>query len=322
MKLNIIIAMSILLTSIAGCASHERLVDTTSSSLREPVHADELLTWVDQELSPYITEQFQQHPWLRNKSFAIVAMEGEDILPQINQVTEEIRVNLAQRLRRAHGVRMIWRPVQKPWKHHRSIKDVVRDAQCIDLNPIEVFVGIETRRLMTGELQITVNAVDSRQRQWIPNFGLDWRGRVSSDVLAALNNSHVDERLRGLRPLPFAENEPDLLASYLATNLSCLFAMGMDDYSNMLVFVDRDELSSSTGVTASAFSLLDNYLNKMNGVQITDNRHQATVIMEREVVDIGSGMMVLWTKNTFQDGSRVQGIETEVYVRTEKKSSP
>lgn len=321
MKL-IIIALCMFLASMAGCVAHERPVDTASSPLRESVRADNLLTWVDNELAPYITQQFQQHPWLRNKSFAIVAMEGEDILPQINQVTEEIRSNLAQKLRRAQGVRMIWRPVQEPWKHHRTIQDVVRDAQCIDLDPIEVFVGIETRRLMTGELQITVNAIDSRQRQWIPSFGLDWRGRVSNDVLTALNNIHVDERLRGLRPLPFAETEPDLLASYLATNLSCLFATGMDDYSDMLVFVDRDELSRSAGVTASAFNLLDNYLNRMNGVRITDNRHQATVIMEREVVDIGSGMMVLWIKNTFQDGSRVQGIETEVYVQTEKKSSP
>jgi hypothetical protein len=314
MSVRVTIILALAMLTLPGCATQEGARHSQHTVDMGPAHTNELFTWAEDVLTPYIMETFQQHSWLRNRKFALVAMEGEDILPEINQVAEEIRTGLAQRLCRIPGLNMSWRPVQKPWSHHRNMYDITKQVECVDLDPIEVFVGIETRELMTGELQVSVNAVDIKQRQWVPNFGLDWRGQVPQTVMAALDKAHVDERLRGLRPLPFEDTEPDLVAAYLATNLSCLLSRGIQNYEEMVIFVDYDD--SSPGVTSTAFELLDSYLNKMNGVRLTNSRQQATVIMERKVVDLRDGIMQLWVRSTFQDGSRLQGIETEVYVRS------
>jgi len=317
--------MLLLLTMIiAGCATQE-VISRLSNNDHKPLknaEAGEIIQWVDQELAPYIEKQFKQHPWLKNKTFSIGAMRDEDILPEINRLSEEIRIRLAQHLRGAQGVQMSWRPVQEPLQHHRSMDNLANNLECIDMDPVEIFVGIETRQLMSGELQINVSAVDKEDQQWVPNFGKNWRGLASRNVMDSLNMTKVDERLRGLRPLPFEPDEPDLLASYLATNLSCLFQRGVENHEELMVFVDRDKGSQNPSVVNRAFEMLDSYLNRMNRVRITDHKDKANVVMERNVVDVNESLMVLWVRNTFQDGSRVQGVETEVYVRKEKKSSP
>lgn len=323
MKIRTYMAIIFLLISfMASCATQKdsRSLSGDKNTL-DTAGAGEIMKWVDQDLAPYIEEQFQRHPWLKNKSFSVGAMQDEEILPKIDRLSEEIRLQLVQHLRSAQGVQMAWRPIQEPLKHHRNMDELTENIDCVDMDPIEIFVGIEIRRLITGEIQINVNAVDKKEERWVPNFGHSWEGQVNDKLLKALDSKDVDERLRGLRPLPFESDEPDLLASYLATNLSCLFKRGVDNHDELSIYVDQKQGVTDLRVISRAFEMLDSYLNKMNRVRITNREDKADVVMKRNVVDIDEEMVVLWVKNTYQDGSRVQGVETEVYVQTEKKSS-
>ncbi len=98
---------------LAACLTPQRAAEMTGNARIQD--GGELMVWVEQTLAPYLVTQFHQNPSLKNKPFALVAMSGEDILPEISALAEDIRTLLVHYLRRTPGINMRWRPVQQPF---------------------------------------------------------------------------------------------------------------------------------------------------------------------------------------------------------------
>ena len=105
----------------------------------------------------------------------------------------------------------------QPWEHHRSGGRVA----CDTASSARYYVGIDVTHASGDSYRVSVRALDISTAAWVTGFAKSWQGRLTRRQQQALAERRADEYLRGLRVLPFAPGESDLLAAYVARNLSC-----------------------------------------------------------------------------------------------------
>jgi hypothetical protein len=128
----------------------------------------------------------------------------------------------------------------------------------------------------------------------------------------ALNREQPDDYLRGLRPLPFSDRQPDLLAAYLARNLSCLMRQGVVD--DPVVYVE-DVAGQNPKVFHTTMELVGKYLARFREVEITDDPDHANVTVVSEIHAIHQNLHQVWVAARYpQAGNYLPGAETEAYV--------
>lgn len=265
-----------------------------------------LYDWVEGELLPYLSTELSRNPRLAGRPILIAGLQDGEISTEIDDLTDEIRMRLLNGLVRTKGINLLCRPNRKPWEPHRSLQKV----RCIDRPLPEIYIGIVCRLLpASDDLQVTLWALDLREDIWITGFGASWTGPATREQRAALSRRHVDEHLRGLRPLPFTVDQVDLVASYLARKLSCLIRdLGED------VQVYQEDVNTATTFDR-VFGLVDNYLNQLREVEIIERKDKADVLMKREVQHIAGDLYQIWIQSVLRkNGRRLPGTDTEVYL--------
>lgn len=293
-----------------GCATMTP-APATQSSKREQA----LNTWVDTELAPYLAEQLSNHPRFRGEPVLLVSMSGADVTPDIDELTESIRDQLHGELLNARGVNLIWRPTVKPWQHHRSLSKV----DCDDNRQVHYFIGIDTKLTPEGDMRVAVRGLDVEEQSWVSGFGKQWRGAASARHARALTRRHTDEYLRGLRVLPFEDAQSDLLAAYLARNLSCLVRqIGSDE-----ILMYPEPLAQSPKTLQTTLDLVGNYLARFREVRVTTKRSEANFVLRGEAHDIHEGLYQLWALVESTDsGEHLQGADTEAYIKVQSARPP
>ncbi len=303
-------ATLLVLITAGGCgiAGNDHTGSTFSGSSSEN-HVHTFNDWVDCELLPYVEDEMARNTWLKGRPFKVVAMRDDEILPEISNLSAELRKKITDRLAMTWGVIPVWNPARKPWKHHRNLAEL----QCHDLKPAAVYIGLDCRRSPINPelLQVSVRALDLQEKTWVPGFGIAWSGPGNPPELAALAVSNPDEHLLGLRPFPMNGDQADLVAEYLAENLSCLVReSGEED-----VRIYQHITGSHNHFVDISFRLVDNYLNKFRDVTIVENPEIANILLKWEFFDLGNGLHQLWIQCTYlNDGKRIPGTDTGVYV--------
>ena len=258
MKKWLVPAFAAFVMTVAACAGtppqQENEVAPRSANLNR---------WVEEILSPYLVEQLGAHPKFKGRPFFIVRMKGDDVQAEIDDLTGQIREKIMDALMARPGINLAWRPAVRPWRHHQTLEDVT----CGDYRKLEFYVGIDTGLTKVDRrLYVKVRCLDLKEASWVSGFGMSWEGTPGGSQLAALDRGRTDEYLRGLRPLPFTGTQPDLLAAYLARNLSCLLKQReMDDIK---VYVDR-KTAPGTPYFQTVFDLAGNYLARFREVRVT-----------------------------------------------------
>ena len=284
----------------AGCAQQPtRLSEDNGSSLQH---------WLDAELAPYLAEQLSQHPRFKGEPAILVQLDGPDIQPDIDGLTRNIRDQLMDSLLTDVGVRLPWQPQQQQAQHHRRLDQV----QCGRIRDANYYIGIEITRTATAQYRASVRALDVRASEWVSGFGKHWSGSLTSSELRALQERRTDESLRGLRVLPFSSGHPDLAATYLANNLSCL--LRQQDEEDLVIYVEK--LKSDQPRLRTLLSLIGNNLSRYREVRVTDVRKEANFFLRGETYEIQSGLFQVWVvlhpKNS---GEHLVGMDTATYVR-------
>ncbi len=268
--------------------------------------ADEgLFTWVDQELTPYLAEQLTRHPRFKGEPVLVVAMSGADVLPDIDRLSDTLRSRIMDSLLETSGVNLLWRPTVRPWRHHRRPER----ADCRDQSEVHYYLGIEISPVPGGQTRVRVRALDLRDESWVTGFGKHWQGTLSTAQSLARSQRHPDEYLRGLRVLPFTAEQPDLLAAYLAGNLSCLLR-GHGDEERLVHLVLSDEAGDPT--LRTTLELVGNYLARYRTVRLTDDANRANLDLKGKRHTIHSGLHQVWASlHSRAEGGRV---DTAAYV--------
>ncbi|MFP3982887.1 MAG: hypothetical protein ACLFV2_04265 [Desulfurivibrionaceae bacterium] len=308
MKLRPIIVITLLLL-MAGCTTTTgtRIGTSSTGGSHNTISSKcTLYDWVEGELLAYLSTELTRNPRLSGRPFLVAGLQDGEISTEIDDLTNEIRLRLMTGLARTKGINLLWQSALKPWEHHRSLQEV----GCVDQTLPEIYIGIDCKLLpASGDLQVTLWAMDLREEMWITGFGASWIGPATREQRTALSHRHVDEHLRGLRPLPFTEDQVDLVASYLARKLSCLIR---DLGEDILVYQENVNQATTSG---RVFGLVDNYLNQFREVKIIERKDKANVLMKREVQPITGDLYQIWIHSVLRkNGMRLPGTDTEVYL--------
>lgn len=284
----------------AGCAQHPtRPAQGEDSSLQH---------WLDTELAPYLAQQLGQHPRFKGESVILVRLDGPDIQADIDGLTRSMRDQLMDSLLTDAGVRLPWQPQQQPAQHHRRLDQV----ECGRIRDANYYIGIEITRSATAQYRVSVRALDVRAGEWVSGFGNSWSGALTSGELRALQERRSDESLRGLRVLPFSSGHPDLAASYLANNLSCL--LRQQDEEDLVIYVES--LKSDQPRLRTLLGLIGNNLSRYREVRVTDARKESNFLLRGEAHEVQSGLYQLWVVLHPKDsGEHLIGMDTATYVR-------
>ena len=298
---------ALLLLLAGGCGQHPlRAVPDTASSLQD---------WVDGELAPYVSQQLGQHPRFKGEPVIIVRLDGDDIQPDIDGLTRSLRDQLMDSLLQTSGVHVPWQPQQQPAQHHRRLDQV----QCGRIRDASYYLGIEIARTASARFRVSVRALDVRAGQWVSGFSQHWSGSLTANELRALQERRSDESLRGLRVLPFSAGQPDLAATYLANNLSCL--LQQQDVEELRIKVAA--LTSDQPQLRTLLQLIGNNLSRYHEVQVTDADRQANFVLRGEAHEIQPGLYQVWVILHPRDsGMHLGGMDTATWVRIPPAGSP
>ncbi|MGD8261759.1 MAG: DUF4384 domain-containing protein [Desulfobacterales bacterium] len=270
--------------------------------------------WLEDTLIPYLLQQFGQHPRFKGQPILLVRMHGDNAQSHIDELTDHIREKIVDSLVREPGLDLFWRPATRPWKHHQSLADV----SCGDYRKIHYYIGIDCRLTKVEQnLNVKIRALNLAEHKWVSGFGRSWEGKPTPEQLAALKREQPDEYLRGLRPLPFSNQQPDLLAAYLAYNLSCLLRQGEAD--DLVVHVE-DTSANTPAFFQTTLQLVGKYLARFREVAVTDDPNQANVTVMTAILSIQKNMYQIWVSARDRRGKTyLPGAETEAYVMLESQ---
>ena len=265
--------------------------------------------WLDHTLIPYLVLQLGQHPRFKGQPVLLVRMQGDNVQPRIDDLTDQIRQKIMDALLKQPGLDLSWRPAIRPWRHHRSLEEV----SCGNFRKIHYYIGIDAGlSRVERHLYVKVRALNLVEQKWVSGFGKSWQGAPTAAQKAALDREHPDDHLRGLRPLPFSDRQPDLLAAYLARNLSCLIRQGEED--EPVVYVENAAVDNPQ-VFQTALELVGKYLARFREVQVTDVPEQANVTVVSEIHAIHQNLHQVWLAARHRQGAKyLPGAETEAYV--------
>lgn len=265
--------------------------------------------WFDDTLIPYLVDQFSRHPRFKGQPLLLVRMQGDAVQPRIDDLTDQIRQKIIDELLKQPGIDISWQPPIRPWKHHQRLEDV----SCGDYRKIHYYVGIDCGLTKVDHhLYVKIRALNLAERKWVSGFGRSWQGIPTAAQSSALNREHPDEYLRGLRPLPFSGRQPDLLAAYLARNLSCLLRQGEED--DPVVYVENAPVDAPE-VFRTTLELMGKYLARFREVEVTDDPDQANITVVSEIHPIHQDLRQIWVSARHRRGEKyLPGAETEAYV--------
>ena len=302
-KMLPVIALCICM-GVSACTRNYAVLDIDPWS-----DAHSLDSWLEDALIPYLVQQLGRHPRFKGQPVLLVRMQGDNVRPRIDDLTDQIRQKIMDALLKQPGLDLSWRPVIHPWRHHQSLEEV----SCGDFRKIHYYVGIDcglTR--VERHLYVKVRALNLVEQKWISGFGKSWQGAPTAAQRAALDREHPDDHLRGLRPLPFSDRQPDLLAAYLARNLSCLMRQGEED--DPVVYVENVAVNTPK-VFQTTLELVAKYLARFREVEVTDDPTQANVTVVTEIHAIHQNLRQIWVAARHRQRAKyLPGAETEAYV--------
>ena len=287
----VLLAAWIALTACVG--THHALQDDSGFSQRS------LESWLDNTLIPYLIQQFDRHPRFRSEQVLLVRMQGENVSPHIDELTEQIRQKITDAMLTKPGIELAWRPSSQTWQHHQSLDEI----SCGEYNDVHYYVGIDAGLARAGrQLYVKVRALNLAENKWVSGFGRSWQGNPTAEQVEALGRVHADEYLRGLRPLPFSNQQPDMLAAYLARNLSCLLKQGEADA--LVVHVAKPDMNGpNTFITA--LDLVGRYLARFREVEVTDDPTQANVTIVAAIHSIDPKLHQVWVSARQRQGGQI-----------------
>jgi hypothetical protein len=308
------VRLSVILAVLAFSACAGNQVKRSMDSRADELSLD---SWLEESLIPYLVEQFSQHPRFKGQPILLVGMHGDNVQSRIDELTDYIREKIIDALVKERGPDLYWRPAIRPYKHHQRLADIA----CSNYPKIHYYIGIDCRLTKVAQnLYVRVRALNLAEHKWVSGFGRSWEGKPTPHQLAALKRAHPDEYLRGLRPFPFPDRQPDLLAVYLARNLSCLLRQGEAD--DLVVYVE-DMSANTPSFFQTTLKLVGKYLARFREVEVTDDPSRANVTVISAIHSIHENMYQIWVSARDRSGKKyLPGAETEAYVLIESRKKP
>ena len=240
-------------------------------------------TWVSRDLTPFVTEQLTTHPRFKGELVKFVVFQDDNPAPQSNALAVSLRDRLADAVIDTPGVRVGWPDTAADEARDRTAVDCSRDS-------VHYFIGLEISDAGDGDYKVDLRALDLQERSWVAGFSRSWQGALSRSERRALGQAVSDNAFRGQRSVPFTENQPDLLAAYLAHDLGCALLRQISGEFVVNFEADDDQNVPLEGVV----ELVRNNLSGYQALQVTAGADRANAALNGKAHHIDDDLYQYW----------------------------
>ena len=232
--------------------------------------------WVGDTLSPALATELKNKPRFEGESIAIVKLDGAELDPAIDALTERVREDLENNLINAGGVSLIW---QRPDSTSEN---------CNTLDDAGFFIGLDTQST-NNELTMRVRVLDRKDNSWVPQVSYQYRGPADVGVQQLVQRVDADTSLQGTRLSPFSSDENDLAAQRLSQQFGCTVKLSRRSATlSMQALADEDKDLDTL------HKLVTNYLQRQSGIAITSDQSSADYNLKMQRLKVDSSRSQLW----------------------------
>lgn len=304
----ICLILGLVLPQLNGCAVPEK-------NRMDDGRAVPLYLWLERDIFPEIAERLRTDSFVKGRPFIIVSANGGTLARSLNDhidaLTNEVRSRLVSYLLQYPDIRLVKRyPVSLPNPPYQ-----LAEKRCGYLVEPELLLTLGIKlldRSHTDLAAVNIRAVDLKNESWVNGFSIHGTVDLTPQQREDLAVIEREVNLKGLKYMPFGENEQDEMAFYLADSLTCRLkeASGGRDLS---VFIDA---SNTTMAGHGTVWLMKKQLLLLNEIQITKQRHDADWILVPEAKNISphTGLAQLWVEAYERQGKLwIRGVAAYAY---------
>jgi hypothetical protein len=260
--------------------------------------------WFDRELVPYVTSQLVEHPRFKGESVMFVVLEDNVPASVSNNLAISLRDRLLDAALNTPGVSLGRRQGGTSALPASQSVDCTRDD-------VHYYVGISVSRRIDGLYGVNVRALDLEDRSWVAGFGKAWQGTLSTIQQRAMRQMQADRTFRGARDVPFTGDESDLLAAYLAHELSC--ALLRETRKRYVVSAQQEAEPGDT--LAATVELVGNNLATHDALELTGNEQLVNATLNGKAHPIGGALYQYWlTVTPIEPGEELSTLSASAYV--------
>ena len=264
----------------------------------------DLERWLDREAVPFVQSALQEHPRFKGETVMFVVLDDNATATTSNELTLSLRDRLLAAAVDTPGVTIAWRQGSSNAHHGTEAIDCTRDD-------VDYYIGVELSQQMDDSYSVRLRALDLQERSWVSGFSHSWRGRLSMTQRRALRQNRVDDTFLGAREVPFTTDQNDLLARYLAHELSCaLLRQTGGDY----IIPTNLSASPAEGID-NTIELVSNNVAANSAIQLTSDAQAANAELSGKAHQIDDSLFQYWLTVTPKgEDSELSSLSVSAYL--------
>jgi hypothetical protein len=268
--------------------------------------------WVERELIPGVRKQLTEHPRFKGETVMFVVFEDNAPAPVSNELALSLRDRLLDAALHTPGVVLGWQQGQGATPGLPQATDCARDN-------VHYYIGIETSKRLDGTYRVNVRALDLEDRSWVTGFGEKWGGKLTPVQRQAERNMQSDTTFLGARDVPFSAEQSDLLARYLAHEMTCELSRATS--GNYVVAKTHAETSPDT--LQGTAELVSNNLANHVTLEFTAKDVQSNATLSGKAHRIDGSLYQYWLTITPKDpNGELAPLSASAYVSLPDTVSP
>jgi len=278
-----------------------------SPALSEAARKPDLDTWLGKHLTPYVSEQLTTHPRFKGELVRFVVFKNGNPAPTSDELAVLLRNKLADAVIDVPGVRVGWPYVSRNEAKDQTTIDCSKDA-------VHYYIGLEVSEEKNGQYKVDLRALDLEDRSWVTGFAKSWQGSLSRSEQHAYHRTATDQSFRGQRSAPFSDDQPDLLAAYLAHDLGCSLLRQVSGEYRVTLESDESDETEAVGVDGMV-ELVSNNLAAYRALQVTDQAEAANATLKGKAHQVNGDLYQYWiTVEPTDTSSELEKVSASAYI--------
>lgn len=273
-------------------------------AISEAAKKVDLDSWISRDLTPYVSEQLTTHPRFKGELVRFVVFKNGNPTPTSDELAVSLRDQLADAAIDVAGVRVGRAYTSGDASRQQIAIDCSKDA-------VHYYIGFEVSEAASGQYTVDLRALDLEDNSWVADFAQSWQGKLSKSEQHAFHRTASDQSFIGQRSVPFSDDQPDLLAAFLAHDLGCALLRQVSGEYRVTLEDDESKSEAMDGVV----ELVGNNLAAYRALQFTADTKDANAILRGKAHHVDNDLYQYWITVAPTDASsELSPISASAYV--------
>jgi hypothetical protein len=284
------------------------LLLAASANISAAANERDIEKWLAREAVPFVKTALLEHPRFKGETVMFVVLDDNATATTSNELALSLRDRLLDAALDTPGVTIAWRQGRSNAHHGTEAIDCTRDD-------VDYYIGIELSQQLDNSYSLSLRALDLQERSWISGFGTSWRGSLSMTQRRAYRHDKVDVTFLGARDVPFTSDQNDLLARYLAHELSCALLRETNGDYIIPADLSADSSAESADRVDNTIELVSNNIAANDAIELTADSRTANAEISGKAHQIDDQLFQYWLTVTPKGtDSELSSLSVSAYV--------